>query len=152
MDEAKDFGGIVVADHPFHKSGVGKYLFKNPHLLERFDAIEIHNGEVFSKSESNRAKRLYEETKKASLKVGILSSSDGHSFYEAFRSWTAIKQPELTEKARFIQSLRESIRSTNLETPRQETNSPFGLCDHALDLIAITLLSKVGFKDYFSGK
>jgi len=45
IKEARDENTVIIGDHPFGLSGIGKYLEKNPEILFQIDGLEVHNGE-----------------------------------------------------------------------------------------------------------
>jgi len=157
IKEARDQNGIIVVDHPFHVAGLGKYLEKNPMLLKQVDAIEIHNGEAsfgfpfgpIPSGANKKAQEFYARIKSDFPDLGAISSSDGHSMYELGSSWTEVERPD---KDDFINSLRDSIRKTNLSTQRKVKGSVFGAIDHIVDLALITKVGfRIGLKDFYCG-
>jgi hypothetical protein len=143
IKEAKDNQGIIIADHPFYSNGVGDYLIKNKDVVGQLDGIEIHNGEAcfyllfgpFPRHANNKAKEFYQSS--TVKKLGAISSSDGHSFYELGSSYTVL--PDL-DRSNFVESLRNSIRSTCIKNSLvKENNSFFGAMDHISDLVLIKL-------------
>lgn len=125
IKEARDSNGIIIADHPFYREGIGPCIQDKPELVKQFDAFEVFNGEAslwipgLTPRHANRnasdfySKRRYEF--KWHTKVGDVVSSDGHSFFELGRCWTALDiSPTLTTEAsseKFVNALRESIRN-----------------------------------------
>jgi len=108
-----------------------------------FDAIEVFNGEAIFGNKS--ARRFYSEQKPTHPSLGAISSSDGHSFYEIGTSWTEIEFPNLENG--FLESLRKSIRATNLETNAKNHQSYLGTFDHAMDMMVRDLvLRRIGIK------
>ena len=161
IKEAKDNNGIIIADHPFYWKGIGPYLERNIHLLERIDGIEIFNGEAsfglpfgpLPTNSNERTKEFYKEVNPIFPRLGAISTSDGHSFYELGKSWTELGKIELSQSRRFIQSLRESIQRTSLETERKETNGTIGTIDHIIQLgFAVFVAPKIGLGRLFQTK
>ena len=152
IKEARDNNGIIIADHPFFREGVGNYLDNHQDLIRHFDALEIHNGKaalslfgLLPKRANEKAKEFYERAVLDNRHLGALSSSDGHSMYELGSSWTEIDSPDLANKANFVSSLRESISQTSLSTERQNLDSRIGALDHIADLLYITKIApKIG--------
>ncbi len=145
LKEASDNNGIIVADHPFYRDGVGFYLELNPKLIENFDAFETFNGEAslslpfgnFPRGVNKKAMDFYISIKKDYPKLGALSSSDGHSFYEIGKSWTELISIRNNINGNFINDLRFSINQTSETNNRQNSSSRRGAVDHILDLIWI---------------
>ena len=142
IKEATCKEGVIVAAHPFHLYGTGKYLEKNPQLLKSIDAIEVHNGEagldLFFSGANRKAQEFYEKMKKDYPNLGALAASDGHSIYELGSSWTEIDAPEMN-KENFSNSLWYSIRRTDANTPKQKKDSIIGAIDHSADLILLAM-------------
>lgn len=116
LKEAKDLGGITLADHPFYKEGIGPYLKENPELINEIDAIETFNAEAslwipfLTPARANRKaeKFFYAQTPRKG-EPGQLASSDGHSFYELGSNFTYLWMND--DYAGFSSSqLKESIR------------------------------------------
>lgn len=159
LKEAKDYDGIIVADHPFGRDGLGPYLEKNRGLLEKFDAIETFNGEaiyipILLPQYANTKAQAFYNSIRDDFDIGQLSSSDGHSFYEIGRNWTQLNlqfdQDPRDKSGGFINDLKGAIRATGeYETEEgfdeREMNqfSLVGAYDHIIDLGAIIGLSKV---------
>ncbi len=45
IKEARDNNGILIANEPFGKDGIGPALRNKPSYINKLDAIEVHNGE-----------------------------------------------------------------------------------------------------------
>jgi len=157
LKEARDNNGIILVDHPFYLSGLGEYLENNLELLKNIDAIETHNGEAafgfpigpFPYQANKKAQEFYERVKSDYPHLGAIASSDGHSMYEIASSWTEIEMPKFGESC-FIDSLRESIRKTNLDTPNKMKGSVVGTIDHMTDLTFIVKIApKIGLGRFF---
>ena len=103
IKEAKDDNAVIVIDHPFYVHGLGNYIQKNPEILNNVDAIEIYNGEAafgvpfinkpFPQEANKKAQEFYNKISEDFPKLGAISSSDGHSFYEIGSNWTEIEKP-----------------------------------------------------------
>ncbi len=147
LSDIQDRGAGAVADHPFYLCGIGESLQQNLEIIEKLDAIEVHNGEAslgfpigpLPWGANRRAQKFYEEIKKEFPHLGALASSDGHSMYELGRSWTEIEMPDLQRN--FVTSLRDSIKQTHLRTPKQMRSAIFGAMDHIMDLIFLTKIA-----------
>lgn len=138
IEEARGENGILIADHPFYRDGIGTILKDNPHYLEKcletLDGIETHNGEavylihgVTPKGANKRALLFYYQTLAQRLKAII--TSDGHSVREIGSSWMGIPRLDVNNLAN---SLRESILHDNESDLRyrEEHNSYLGLATH----------------------
>ena len=134
-----DFNAIRIADHPFFKAGLGPYLQSHPELIGLFDAIETHNGEAIYGNK--KAKKFYNSLKQDDYKLGALSSSDGHSFHELGKSWTEIDFPDIDNSKEFIPTLRNSIKSTDLQTNQRNHISYLGIIEHLAKLTLITSIT-----------
>ncbi|MEK6800943.1 MAG: hypothetical protein AABY05_03345 [Nanoarchaeota archaeon] len=156
--EAKDNNGIIVADHPYYRDGIGSYLEKHQALLKDFSAFEVHNGEaafslpllrgMFPKDANYLASVDFFIFEKDFPRLGALSSSDGHSFYEIGKSWTALELPDMGSN--FVETLRNSIEATNLETERKNKDAIRGSVDHMIDLALICKVApKIGLGRMF---
>lgn len=149
VKEAKDNNGIIILDHPYYLKGTGKYVESKMQLLYDIDAIEVFNGEAgfgipFTKltyNANNKAQEWYNKIKKDYPRLGALSGSDGHSFYEIGKCWTEIDRFNVEDKDYFVNNLRRSIRNTNNGTQTQKTNLIVGAIDHIVDLILITKIA-----------
>ncbi len=147
IKETRDQNGIIVVPHPFSIHGLGNYLERNPELLEQIDAIEIHNGEAsfglpfgpLPLGANKKAREFYARIKPDFPNLGAISSSDGHSLSELGSSWTELPEMQRIDNENFVNSLRESIRKTNLETPRKMKSSIFGAITHIIDLALINI-------------
>lgn len=169
LKEVKDLGAIAILDHPFYVEGAGKYVMRNPHLLEQIDAVEIHNGEasfgllpskwiesmplpsglkkLIPPIKANKnARGFYNMFLKQYPHLGAISTSDGHSISEWFgmvnefgTSWTEIDEPETN--ANFVESLRNSVRNASHLSRRSKHKSYLGAMNHILDLVWITKIA-----------
>lgn len=66
-----DVGGIAVAVHPYHSTGIGDAIFDAP-----FDAVEIECGSVFGRGLIQRNRELLRDPRLAG--VAKIGSSDAH--------------------------------------------------------------------------
>ena len=150
LKEAKDNNGIIIIDHPFYSEGIGKHprQLNSYYLLKNTDGIEIYNGEAafglpldpLPFNANKKALEFYKITKENFPNVGALSSSDGHSMYELGSNWTEIDKPKI-ERDNFVNSLRESVRKTDLNTNRKNKKLILGSIDHIVDLIFLTKIA-----------
>jgi hypothetical protein len=98
IKEAKDENGIIIADHPFYRDGLGPFLETSLDTLENIDAIETYNGEAvwipgLTPIYANSKARSFQERVGMTYGVGGIAVSDGHSFYELGRNWTELDMP-----------------------------------------------------------
>lgn len=98
VDRIHDFGGLAVAVHPFHSTGVGEEVFDLP-----FDAIEIECGSVFDKKLAFRNREL---ANNAALKhTAKLGSSDAHFICATASCYTIVKDMEKPS----LESLKQAL-------------------------------------------
>lgn len=89
-----DAGGVAVAVHPYHSSGVGDAVYDAP-----FDAVELESGSVFCPRIAQRNLRLATDTRLA--QTCKLGSSDSHYVGAVGSCYSVIKLTEPTlESAR----------------------------------------------------
>ncbi|MBD3355043.1 hypothetical protein GF361_03590 [Candidatus Woesearchaeota archaeon] len=152
IKEARDNDGIVIADHPSYRDGIGPYLLKNQDLIPNFDAIEIHNGEaalwipgVAPMNSNRKARKMYENYIEYNFPdVGAVSFSDGHSIREIGRSYTCLTMGDAFEQPeKILSNLRTSIQNASPEDCVRK-NAQLGALKHIADLAAIVALSKLG--------
>ncbi|MGI6294742.1 MAG: hypothetical protein ACOX3G_01505 [Armatimonadota bacterium] len=104
VDRIHDIGGLAVAVHPFHSTGIGEAVFDLP-----FDAIEIECGSVFDKRLAMRNREL---ANNADLKhAAKLGSSDAHYIYATASCYTIVKDIEKPS----IESLKQAIMAGNAQ-------------------------------------
>lgn len=122
IKEAKDLNGIIIADHPFYKEGIGPYLQQNLNLLENIDALEL-NGEanyIPKLTPKNANQRLIEfhnflvENDVIFPPKGIIASSDGHSFFEIGSCYTYIEKLKIDTAEILTERLRYSVRNSHI--------------------------------------
>ncbi len=153
IKEARDNNGIIIADHPFYKCGIGNYLAKNEKPLEEIDAIEVYNGEanlyiplITRIGTNTKAQVFYEFAKKYYPDLGSFVSSDGHSLYEIGSSWMKIPEPCLKNSETLTKSLRKGIKipRSEGEEKRGKIVSYVGAVNHVLELVAHVPWKKIG--------
>ncbi|MBR4748957.1 MAG: hypothetical protein IK083_05235 [Abditibacteriota bacterium] len=92
VERILDMGGLPVAAHPFHKTGVGELV----HQLEGLAAVEIYSGSVLREREYLQAARL-------SSDAARLGSSDSHFLSTCGMCYTlfpdTVKTPEDVRQA-----------------------------------------------------
>ena len=137
---------ILIADHPFYKSGIGMEAFG-----ANFDGVEVFNGEaslcVPKVTPKHANQRALENFRKfgSDYGPGALASSDGHSLYEIGRSYTLLESGEFTGFDNVIYDLRNRVRNARLEdTHASRFFGWVGGVDHLADLGLITLARKIG--------
>ena len=87
VKEIHDAGGLAVAVHPYHSTGIGDAIYEAP-----FDLIETDCGSVFSESQVRRNTALVEEERLASVpKIG---GSDAHYVRAVGTCYTLIEGVE----------------------------------------------------------
>lgn len=157
ISEARYNGGIIIADHPFYHSGIGKMLERTPPILNHIDAIEGHNGEAafglpigpFPLNANRKAQEFYEKMSQQYPHLGMISTSDGHSLYELGKSYIDINMPEDYLKFRIPGALSEflldRIHKSRLEDSHIE-DSKLGALRHITALLAYAGLRKLGKK------
>lgn len=113
LKEAKDEGGVIIADHPFYCHGIGPYLNAHSDLLAYyFDGIETHNGAAVTflpgtKSfDANKAAQNFFQTHGKLSNLGYLVSSDGHSLFEIGSSYKMMPNFDIENE----ETIRDSIR------------------------------------------
>jgi hypothetical protein len=88
----REAGGLAVAVHPFHSTGIGEALFDTP-----IDAVEIHCGSVFSPEQAARTAALVDDPRLAS--VAKLGASDAHYVNGIGSCYTVLSGAERTPEA-----------------------------------------------------
>jgi len=148
FDEAHDLNGIIVADHPFYKEGIGYYLQQNPELLVSIDALEL-NGEanyipgLTPKNANQITLRFYLQFKNYNTHLGIIANSDGHSFREIGLSYTLLERADITSSEFLNASLRQAINDAKPEDTFLQ-QSRLGTYTHAGLLAPLIFLFKAG--------
>jgi hypothetical protein len=158
LKESKDKGGIIIADHPFYKEGIGEFLISNPDYIQNFDGYEVHNGEAalhiprllpkYANEQANDFNYYnYQIFKRYG--VGLLSFSDGHSINEIARSFTTLYPDEpLTNSNNYFEFrdlLRKSIKKAKFVDGTRR-DAKLGALGHIAALTAVIAASKVGIK------
>lgn len=92
VDAIHEAGGLAVAVHPYHSTGIGDVLFDVP-----IDAVETQSGYVFSSERAARAAELMHDPRLAS--VAKLGSSDAHYVDGIASCYTVLKIESLTLEA-----------------------------------------------------
>lgn len=100
-------GGLAVAAHPYHSTGIGDAVFDAP-----FDAVEVECGSVFDAGLVKRIRALGSDPRLAD--VAKLGSSDAH-YIQAIGSCYSvltIDEPTLEAAKRAITQARSTARSS----------------------------------------
>jgi predicted metal-dependent phosphoesterase TrpH len=84
-----DAGGIAVAVHPYHSTGIGDAVFDAP-----FDAVEVEPGSVFGAQLVAKNIALKDDSRLAS--VAKLGASDGHYVRAVGHCYTVLKPDQMT--------------------------------------------------------
>lgn len=139
IKEAEDYSSIIIAPHSFFIDGIGIYLMRNIKLLEKFHAIEIHNGEAIWGN--NNAQRFYNEIKK-DYDLGAVSFSDGHSLFEIGLNYTWL-EPLRFNKQITKDALKNSIKNhKDYFDDKQATPFKLATINHALRTVVLLALEK----------
>jgi hypothetical protein len=154
LDLADEFGAIKVADHPYHKHGIGKILEECKELRERFDGYEAHNAIAVDfgsyKDANEKARLFFEEVRSRDSPWFHLISDDGHSIFELGKSWQTITMPEnygqfRDSPAALNAVLREGlVNGTKIFLPYYSTETKLGFSYHAVSLAILIGARKLG--------
>ncbi len=82
-------GGLVVAVHPFHSTGIGEALFDVP-----LDLLEVDCGAIYDKSLSAKARSLMSDERLRN--VGAIGSSDAHYVNAVGMCYTTVTGNDIT--------------------------------------------------------
>lgn len=101
-------GGLAVAVHPYHSSGIGDALFDSP-----FDAVEIECGAVFGKEAVSRIHALASDSRIPN--IAKLGSSDAHYTGGIGSCYTSLQvtEPTLDAVRQAILNQRTTPHATN---------------------------------------
>lgn len=152
LKEIKEMGGILGADHPFHKDGIGPFLEIHKGYLGKFDFLEVHNGECalwlpgYAKA-NEKALEFFNHvrTQNPALcnTLGKLVSSDGHSIYEIGRSNMSLPSISLRNRDSIVSSLRNGmVYAANENLPCKRHNSYDGAVDHIAKWVYLKVARK----------
>lgn len=106
-----DAGGIAMAPHPYHSTGIKDAVFDAP-----FDAVEIECGSVFGQSLVKRNHELAVNTRFA--QIAKLGSSDAHYIRAIGSCYTVVRN--LSKPT--LESLKQAIIDGNC---RPESSEPY---------------------------
>ena len=145
LKEAKDNNGIIIADHPFYKEGVGNYLYGR--LFEQIDGIEL-NGEAvwipgLTPINASLSAILFYTKIKDDFDIGIIANSDSHSFFELGKSFTYLPSLDIKNSETLVSSLRQGIRNSKLKDTHS-VKSPIGTYLHVGLLAPLIIGAKLG--------
>ncbi len=141
LTEGKAFGALIVADHPFHKAGIGHYLQQRPEVYLQFHGYEIFNRTAslniprYTKA-NQKAKEEFPKAQKVNPALFAFKSTDGHSPAEAGLCYTVIEMPDKYAEFRdapekVVKELKKGyIASTFLEFPSETTPGYWGAINH----------------------
>ncbi len=153
LDEGDKFGAIKVADHPFHKNGIGDFLYTHRDYISRFDSIETGNGIAINgagfKDANEKASNFYHAVFKEYLDLTESVSDDGHSIHELGRNYSNIAMPEnytlfKDSPEKVVNALKDGYlanRYQNLGHKLRTTK--IGAINHFLDLAFLKRAQKV---------
>ncbi len=102
VDRIHDIGGLAVAVHPFHSTGIGEAVFDMP-----FDAIEIECGSVFGKNLAMRNRELADDA--AFEHTAKLGSSDAHYVGAIASCYTIVNDIDKPS----LESLKQALLAAN---------------------------------------
>lgn len=111
VEAIHDAGGLAIAVHPYHSTGIGDAIFEAP-----FDAVEIECGSVFSARLVKRNRDLAEDPRLSN--VAWLGSSDAHYVRAMASCYTVAK----LDAPPTLDALRQAIAAGACE-PR--TSKPY---------------------------
>jgi len=123
IKEAKEkYNSIIIANHPFYKSGIGNYMINHPKsrdfILDNIDSWEVYNASaefwfpnILPKNANQKSVEFYEKEIKNDYNIGACSFTDGHSPKVIGRSYTIIRQLDRENAQSLINSLRSNIKS-----------------------------------------
>ena len=161
IKEAKDLNhnAVIIADHPFYIEGLGPYLREKRELIHEFDALELNGEASFGIPKSplpygsnKETLEFYMEIKNNFPNLGLISSQDGHSFYEFCRGWTDLEKPDLSSAENFSKTFRKAVQNTNESTPSYLSNyiGMIGAIEHICGLIWILKIApKIGLGRFY---
>jgi len=160
LKEARDENGIIIADHPFYKEGIGHSIDNLPEDNVFFDAIEVHNGSsvwipFVTPRNSNEESELFyllNTLITSAHSIGAISASDGHSLYELGRSYTRLEMPqynEIKDAEQLVDCLKIAIRKARPEDCVRK-NSRLGAIKHLFELGLIIIRNS--FKKHLKTK
>jgi len=150
LKEARDYNGIIIADHPWFIDGIFKKGNFKSKVISQLDGVEVHNGEAWIPIPGNsnkKAQEYYNDLIKEHLNIGAISASDGHSVREIGSSYSVLEQPDFSSPEKLIETLRKSIREHKDWKDDKQTNSYWGGINHAFKLAPLRLASKLGMID-----
>jgi hypothetical protein len=107
LTEGRAFGALIIADHPFHKAGIGPYLQQHPEEYKRFDGYEVFNRTAslplpgYAQANQKALKEFQEvQIKHMHPTLFAFESTDGHSPSEVGRTYMTIEMSENYETYR----------------------------------------------------
>ncbi len=148
LKEAKDNNGIIIADHPFFLDGIFTKQNDKYEIVNKLDAMEIHNGEswlpVPGYVNANKTAQDFYNGLWENCHLGAISTSDGHSIKEIGTSYSILEQPDFSTPENLVKSLRKSIREHKDFSQDKKTNSIKGTLNHSAKVVGLRIASKLG--------
>ncbi len=154
-----DIGCTNVLPHMFLKSEMGKLMTDEnqeygKYYVRDLHAIETHNGNAIFFN--TPARKVYASlTDNLGMKIGQLSSTDGHSFREVGMCYTELDFPEYSELKSaedFQMALRNAVINSRNPERLHKRNSYIGFAKHAGAIVSIKLLRKARINPHFGDK
>lgn len=107
-------GGLAVAVHPFHSTGIGNNLLEVP-----VDLIEVDCGAIFDKAISAKASALMSDERYRN--VGAVGSSDSHYVNAVGLCYTAVPGDDVT-----LDGIKKSMLAGLTESRHSQLHSKIG--------------------------
>ncbi|MBS3088902.1 hypothetical protein J4402_03950 [Candidatus Pacearchaeota archaeon] len=162
IKEAKDANGIIVADHPFGKEGLGHFFVDeyNSHrdYFGLLNGWEVFNGEaalwfpgLTPKNANNAAHDIYESYRLEVKGIAAVTSSDGHSLRELGTSYMPLETSDDYDNIKSSNEISSVLRNCLGSTKfsgffGRKNDSKLGALAHLADLAVLSGLSKIGIK------
>lgn len=107
-------GGLVVAVHPFHSTGIGDALLDTP-----IDLVEVDCGAIFDKSISAKARALMSDERLRN--VGAVGSSDSHYVNAVGFCYTIVTGNDMT-----LDGVKQSMLAGHTESQHSQPHGKVG--------------------------
>ena len=104
VEKIHEAGGLAIAVHPYHSTGIGDAIFDVP-----FDAVEIECGSVFGRHLIQRNRELLSDARMAG--AAKMGSSDGHYVRAIGSCYTVVGKIEKPT----LEAVKQSILAGNCE-------------------------------------
>jgi hypothetical protein len=109
LKEAQDQEGVVILSTPASfNSNIREVMIRNPDLWQFVDAVEVYNSNLGDKA-NRKSNALYQRGLRYNPNLGLLASSDGHSYGEIGTSYTVFDLPNF-EDIKTSEQLRQELR------------------------------------------